>query len=77
MHFEPVEARCDLLDRVQLFEGILDPILVAILHPLESGGNVVVTGFLGSSETLLEVLAPWVDLFVEDDDLTEYSEVAE
>jgi len=28
MHFEPVEARCDLLDRIQLFEGVLDPVLL-------------------------------------------------
>jgi len=77
MDFEPVEACCDLLDRVQLFEGVLDPVLMAVLDLLEFGDNVVVAGFFGGSETLLEIRATGIDWFVEDNDLTERSKVAE
>jgi hypothetical protein len=77
MHFEPVEARCNLLDRVQLIESVLDPVLVAVLHLLEFCDNVVVAGLLSGIETLLEIRAAGVAWLVEDDGLTERSEVAE
>ncbi len=32
---EPVEARCDLLDCIRLFEGVLNPVLMTVLHLLE------------------------------------------
>jgi len=77
MHFEPVEARCDLLDRVQLFKSVLDPVLVTGLHLLEFFDHVVIAGFFGGAETLLEICATGIDWFVEDNDFTEHSEVAE
>ena len=77
MHFEPVEACCDLLDCIQLFEGVLNPVLVAVLHLLEFLDHVIVVGLLGGGQTLLEIRATGIDWFVEDDDLTECSEVAE
>ena len=55
MDFEPVETRCDLLDHVQLFEGILDPVLVTVLHLLEFLNDIIVAGLLGGGETLLEI----------------------
>ena len=42
MHFEPVEARHDLLNRVQLCKCVLNPILVTVLHLLEFGDNIIV-----------------------------------
>ena len=73
----PVEARCDLLDCIQLFEGVLDPVLVTVLHLLQFADNVVVAGLLGGGETLLEIRATGIDWFVEDHNLTKRSEVAE
>jgi len=77
MDFEPVKACCDLLDRIQLFERVLDPVLVAVLHLLQFADNVVVAGLLGGGETLLEIRATGIDWFVEDHNLAERSEVAE
>jgi hypothetical protein len=57
MDFEPVEAGGHLLDRVQLFEGVLDPVLVAVLQLLEFSDNVVVASFFGGGQTLLEIRA--------------------
>jgi len=77
MDFEPVEARCDLLDRVQLFEGVLNPALMTVFQFLEFLNDIVVAGLLGGGETLLEIRATGIDWFVEDDALTGRSEVAE
>nr|WP_233562828.1 hypothetical protein [Haloarcula sp. Atlit-120R] len=50
---------------------------MAVLHLLEFGDNVVVAGFFGGGETLLEVRATGIDWFVEDHNLTKRSNVAE
>jgi len=77
MNFEPVEVCCDLLDCIQLFEGVLNTVLETILHLLQFAGNVVVADLLGGVETLLVISATGVDWLVEDDDHTERSEIAE
>ncbi|GAA3880262.1 hypothetical protein GCM10022627_36640 [Haloarcula argentinensis] len=50
---------------------------MTVLHLLEFGNNIIVPGFLGSVETLLEIRATGIDWLMEDDDLSECSEVAE
>ncbi|EMA25165.1 hypothetical protein [Haloarcula argentinensis] len=77
MHFELVEARHNLLNLIQLLKRIPNQVLVVVLHLLEFVDNIMVAVLLSGLKTLPEVPIRRVDRFVEDDNFTECSEVAE
>lgn len=42
MYLQPIETGRNLLDHVQLIEGVLDSRLVTVVHLVEFGNNVII-----------------------------------